>query len=367
MRGLLGTFDRYVLRETALAWAAVAGVLVLVVVVNRFAVYLGQAASGTIPASASLGLLGLSVLGLLEVIVPVSLFLAAMLTLGRLYRDNEAVAAFACGLTPARLYRPFAVLGISAALLLAGLALWGSPWAHAAAHRLEVHARSEAEVSVIVPGRFKELSGGQGVFYAGGVNRDSGTLDNVFAETHEKGRPTILSAPHGTMRVNPETGERHLLLSDGYRYAGDAGALDWTVTRFRKADLLVQPGHPARGATDVDRLSTGSLLARGDRPARAALEWRIAQPFTVLVLLLIAVPLAHVRPRQGRYARLVPAILVYLVYFNLLGVARVWVAQGTLGLLPGVWVVPLIAALGGAALLSARFGRQRRREAARAG
>lgn len=355
---MLGTFDRYVVRETALTWAAVAGVLVLVVIVNRFAVYLGQAASGQIPAGASFVLLGLSVLGLFEIVVPVSLFLAVILTLGRFYRDNEATAAFACGLTPGRLYRPFAVLGAAAMLALVGLAIWASPWAHARAHRLEIHARSEAQVSVLVPGRFKELAGGKGVFYAGGVAADKTTLLNVFAELHENDRPVVLTAPRGRMVVTAATGERHLELADGYRYSGRPGALDWTVTRFRGADLLVQSGHPAPGGTDLDRLSTAALAARSDPPARAALQWRLSQPFAVIVLLLIAVPLAHVRPRQGRYARLVPAILVYLVYFNLLGVARVWVAQGAAPVMPGVWWVPGLAALGGVILLWLRFGRR---------
>lgn len=355
---MLGTFGRYVARETALTWAAVAGVLVLVIVVNRFAVYLGQAASGQIPAAASFVLLGLSVLGLLEIVVPVSLFLAVMLTLGRLYRDNEATAAFACGLTPRRLYRPFVALGSVATLALVGLAIWASPWAHARAHRLEVHARSEAQVSVLVPGRFKELAGGNGVFYVGGIAADRTTLTQVFAELHEEGKPVVLTAPRGRMVVTPATGERHLELADGHRYSGQAGALDWTVTRFRHADLLVQPGRPTPGGADLDRLSTAALAARSDPAARAALQWRIAQPFAVLVLLLIAVPLAHVRPRQGRYARLVPAILVYLVYFNLLGVARVWVAQGTAPAIPGLWWVPGLAALGGVMLLWLRFGRR---------
>ncbi len=101
-------------------------------------------------------------------------------------------------------------------------------------------------------------------------------------------------------------------------------------------------------------MATTELVGRRDAPARAALEWRIAQPFTVLVLLLIAVPLAHARPRQGRYARLVPAILLYLVYFNLLGVARVWVAQGRLAWL---WWVPGLFALGGLMLVWHRYGR----------
>ena len=357
---MLGIFDRYIARETAMTWAAVAAVLVLVVVVNRFAVYLGQAAAGQIPAFATFALLGLSVIGLLEIIVPVSLFLAIVISLGRYYRDQEAVAAFACGLTPARLYRPIALLGVIAATLLAALALWATPWAHATAHRMEVGAHAEAQVSVMEAGRFKMLAGGTGVFYAGSVDRKTGVMHPIFAELKEDGRPLLITARDGRLIMQPQTGERHLELGPGRRYQGLADSLDWTVTHFRSARLLVQPpGRPAKTSTDYDRMSTADLLRSPEPGARATLEWRLSQPLTALLLMLIAVPLAHMRPRQGRYARLVPAILVYLVYFNLLGVGRIWASQAGWGSRVGLWWVPAAALAFGLVLLKQRFGSRR--------
>ncbi|HYW77604.1 MAG TPA: LPS export ABC transporter permease LptF [Gammaproteobacteria bacterium] len=360
---MLGIFDRYIARETAMTWVAVAAVLVLVVVVNRFAVYLGQAAAGQIPAFATFALLGLSVIGLLEIIVPVSLFLAIVISLGRYYRDQEAVAAFACGLTPARLYRPIGLLGGIAAVLLAVLALWATPWAHATAHRMEVGAHAEAQISVMEAGRFKMLGGGKGVFYAGGVNSKTGLMHPIFAELDERNegeQPLLITARNGRLVVQPQTGERHLDLGPGRRYQGRAGSLNWTVTHFQSARLLVQPpGRPAKTSTDYDRMSTAVLLSSPEPGARATLEWRLLQPFTALLLMLIAVPLAHMRPRQGRYARLVPAILVYLVYFNLLGVARIWAAQPGWGYRVGLWWVPAAALIFGLILLKQRFGSRR--------
>ncbi len=355
---MTGIFDRYVIRETAMTWAAVAVVLVLVVVVNRFAVYLGEAATGQIPAVATFALLGLSVIGLLEIIVPVSLFLAIILALGRFYRDQEVVAAFACGLTPLRLYRALAILGVLAAVLLTVLALWVSPWAHATAHRMEVKAQGEAQVSVLEAGQFKSLAGGQGVFYARGVDSTTGKLHAVFAEMEEDGKPMLITATEGRL-VTTATGERYLELGPGHRYEGRPDALDWTLTRFGSARLLVQPPGPAPASTtDYDRMATSVLMAHTEPGARATLQWRLVQPLTVLLLLLIAVPLAHMRPRQGRYARLVPAILVYLIYFNLLGVARIWVAHGEVDPQLGVWWVPALALLFGVLLLWQRFGRR---------
>ncbi|MGH8162036.1 MAG: LptF/LptG family permease, partial [Gammaproteobacteria bacterium] len=198
---MLGVFGRYVARQTAVAWAGVAGVLILVVVVNRFAVYLGQAATGKIPAGGTFVLLGLSVVGLLDIIIPVSLFLAAVLTLGRLYRDSETTAAWTCGLTPVRLYRPFALLAGLAAIILAALALYVAPWAKMRSHELEQHAQAIAQVSLIAPGRFKPLAGGAGVFYARGLTANGRSLTHVFSELTQNGEPVVFTAHGGELKV----------------------------------------------------------------------------------------------------------------------------------------------------------------------
>lgn len=71
----------------------------------------------------------------------------------------------------------------------------------------------------------------------------------------------------------------------------------------------------------------------------AELQWRISVSFSVLLLALLAVPLSQVRPRQSRYVRLLPAILIYVAYVNLLFFARNWMEQGILPASVGMWWV----------------------------
>lgn len=49
-----------------------------------------------------------------------------------------------------------------------------------------------------------------------------------------------------------------------------------------------------------------------------------------------------VNPRQGRYAKLLPAILLYLSYFLLLSAARSAIDSGRLPHWPGMFLVPLV-------------------------
>jgi lipopolysaccharide export system permease protein len=59
----------------------------------------------------------------------------------------------------------------------------------------------------------------------------------------------------------------------------------------------------------------------------------------VFVLAMLAVPISRLRPRQGRYARVWLAIVVYFVYFSLASAAKVWMAKGLIPAALGLWWV----------------------------
>ena len=63
-----------------------------------------------------------------------------------------------------------------------------------------------------------------------------------------------------------------------------------------------------------------------------------------LVLMVLAVPIARLRPRQGRFARVGIAVLAYFLYSNLLAAARVWIEKDAPGGQLGLWWVHLRAA-----------------------
>src|SRR2546423_12357946 len=102
-----GILQRYLLREAAGAWVAVTVVLLSIMLATRFARYLAVAASGKLPKELLLEVVALSSMQYLMILIPVSLLLAIMLSLGRLYKDQEMAAMTACGISSAQFYRPF--------------------------------------------------------------------------------------------------------------------------------------------------------------------------------------------------------------------------------------------------------------------
>jgi lipopolysaccharide export system permease protein len=94
------------------------------------------------------------------------------------------------------------------------------------------------------------------------------------------------------------------------------------------------------------------LLREGGVRDLAELQWRLSVPISVMILVLMAVPLARTSPREGRYARLVTAFVLYFVYNNALGIAQKLVEREDLPVAVGVWPVHVLFAAVGFGMLA---------------
>ncbi|TXH05061.1 MAG: LPS export ABC transporter permease LptF [Nevskiaceae bacterium] len=333
----LGILDRYLLREAGGAWLAVTLVLLSIMLATRFARFLGEAATGILPRELLFEVVALSSLQYLVILIPVSLLLAIMLAMGRLYRDNEIAAMSGCGVGMAKLYRPFLGLGAALTLLAFALSFYIGPWAGRTAEYISKDAARFVQYNPFEAGRFKEVAGGRAVVYTGEMDAQGRELTTVFARVHEKDGDAIVIAQRGHQDANPLTGEREVTLSDGYRYRGEAGLAQFDVMRFDEFKTFIQPPEFVF-VSDKRRLyRTADLWRSNDLEDRAELQWRLAAPFSVLILALMAVPLSHIRPRQGRYSKVVLGILAYLVYSQLIAVGQAWIAKGVIPPAVGLW------------------------------
>lgn len=330
--------DRYILREVTLTWLAVTGVLLVILVTNQLARVLERAAESRFSREVILALIGFSSLENLTVLIPVGLLLAIVLAFGRLYHESEMVAVHACGISVLRLYVPVLSLTFVLAVVLAWLALALAPNAAERVQQLRGVALRDAQFANLEPGRFRTVGGSGVVFYAAAVDAD-GTLRDVFVKRSQDRRIEIAVARRARHHVS-ENGLLHtMVLEEGRRYEGIPGERDFRITEFQEHGIPVRLPAPSFTAADVELRPTLALLASPDPRDRAELQWRLSMPLMAFVLTLLAVPLAHLRPRQGRYARIGLAILLYFVYANLLSAAKVWVAKGTLSPGVGVWWV----------------------------
>lgn len=357
---LRSTLDRYLLRETLVAVLAVTLVLLAIMLSARFARFLASVATGDLPRDLLALVVGLSSLQYLVLLLPAALLLAVMLTLGRLYKDSEIAAMMGCGVSLGALYRPFLGLSLLMALLTAWLAFDAGPWAGRQVDYISKDARRLVQYTPFEPGRFRSVGGGRAVFYTEQIDPGGEKLTTVFARIHAEEGESVVIASEGRQQIDPASGERRVTLYGGWRYAGTPGGAEFDVVRFDEFETRITPPDFVYASSKRKLSTTADLWASDDPEDQAELAWRIAAPVSVLVLGLLAVPLSHLRPRQGRYGKLVIGIVLYLLYSNLLGLGQAWIAKGQVPAALGLWWVHALFIAGALALFARQQGWWRR-------
>jgi lipopolysaccharide export system permease protein len=340
-----GILGRYVLREVVIAWLAVTGVLLVILLANEVVGVMERAAANQYPQSMVLELIGLSSLQYLSVVVPVGLLLGVVLAFGRLYADSEMAAALACGAGPLTLYAPVGLLALMVAVGLGWLSLVLAPQATAQALSLRNAALRAGQLAPIASGKFRTFGAGtRAVLYAQSVAHD-GTLGDVFLERSNGPQVEVALAERATHSVTADGLTHILTLYDGERLEGVPGSPEFRIVRFAEHVVTVQVPPLTDLVRDLEARPTSSLRHSRDRAEWAELHWRISMPIMCLVLALLAVPLSKLRPRQGRYARVWIAVLIFFIYYNLATTGRTWIARGTLPEALGLWWTHAVVAL----------------------
>lgn len=337
---MIRLLDRYILREVALTWVGVTGVLLVILVTNQLARVLERAAEQQFPREVVLSLIGFSSLQNLTVLIPIGLLLAIVLAFGRLYHESEMAAVHACGVGLGRLYLPVMALTVVLAGFLGWLSLSLAPSAAQRVQELRAFALRDAQFGNLEPGRFRAIGGSGAVLYASAADAD-GTLRDVFVKRSRGDRLEVALARRARHFVSEDGTIHTLVLEDGRRYEGIPGRPDFRITRFREHGIPVRLTDARLSSDDLELVPTSTLLGSPDPAKRAELQWRVSMPIMAFVLTMLAVPLSRLRPRQGRYARVGLAILIYFLYSNLLSAAKVWVARDTLPPALGLWWVHL--------------------------
>jgi lipopolysaccharide export system permease protein len=333
LRKLIG---RYILREVITAWIVVMGVLLVILLANQVAAVLERAAASQFPRGVVLELIYLGMLQYLSFLVPFGLLLGIILALGRLYHDSELAAALACGVRPMTLYGPVIGLGVVLAIALAALTLIVAPGATAQGLTLRNAAARAGQFAPLQPGTFRAFGGGSGVVYAEKVDRD-GTLQNVFVERNQGPVVEVAVARQALHTVAPDGNTQTIELLNGERLEGVPGSRQFRTSNYTELTIPVRVPPANAVVTDLDAQPTAALLASPDPRRQAQLQWRLSMPLMCIVLTVLAVPLAHLRPRQGRYARVWLAVVVYLVYSNLISAGEAWIARGAIPVALGLW------------------------------
>jgi lipopolysaccharide export system permease protein len=326
---------------------AVSAILLVVSFTSRFLQYLADAVAGKMTTDILLMLMLYRLPEFLLIIVPFAFFLAILLAYGRMYAENELIVLHACGFSRAKLLAMTMSFGLVMSLGLAALSLYAAPAGLQQTERLRQLQLELTEIDLIVAGQFQSFNNGQRVTYAESLSETSEgrQLNNTYVVLRDpnpaEGESGLRVMVAQTARpiVDATSGRRFMLLENGHFYDGTPGSADYSVTRFEEQAILLPDQTNIAPVLREKALPTMALLGVSEPGYQAELQWRISVILLIPVLTLMAVPLSKVDPRQGRFARLVPAALVFGLYFMLLQVSRDALEDGNLPAVIGLWWV----------------------------
>lgn len=346
---------RYLNREVLTHTLAVSAVLLVIIVSGRFVKYLAEAAVGDLAADILIPVILYRMPGFLELIVPLGMFIGILMAYGRLYVESEMVVLSACGVSQRKLALFTLVPASLVALLVALLSFYITPMGAARSQALLDDPRSSRGINTMTAGRFQVRKRGDTATYTETIDPETGVMNDLFIsrrviDENGVGQIEVTVAREGEIVNDAERGVRYFELRDGFRYQSGEGNLDYTITRFATFGERIR--EPERGIRDVDPIDgrpTLSLFGSDQNDEIAALQWRISLPIMVPIVALIALTLSRTDHRRGRYVKMAPAFVVYLLYLMFLTNARSSLETGELSPAIGMWwvhAVFLLVALG---------------------
>lgn len=330
---------RYLGRQVLTTMAAVALVLLLIFMSGRFLQYLAAAAEGEYAANVIFLVMGYRLPEFLELILPLSFFLAILLTYGRMYQESEMTVLTACGVSERQILLLTMGPGVLMALIVGAMSLWLTPAGIQQVDRLFAEQAQRTGFEMLAPGRFQEMGSNDRVTYTRAMSDDKQTLEGVFmAQGRDDGRFTLMKAEEGTQIVEGE-GERFLVLHEGVRFEGRPGGAEFDAMTFDNYGLRIESPSGVSSGNSREGMPTLALMASGALADQAMVHWRLSLPVLVLVMTVLGIPLSRVNPRQGRFFHLLPGIVVFISYLGILILGRDAIASGQVPARAGLWGV----------------------------
>ncbi len=336
---------RYLFKEISHTFFAVILVVLLIAVSNKLVRLVAQAAIGNVSPDILFDVILFQVPDLLAFLLPVGLFLAILLCYSRFFADNEIPVMFACGISWQKLLNVGLSVGFLVMLLSAGLTCYLAPKSAQYKEQLLHTQGPMLLLQTLSPGRFHSFQKDKLVFYVSDLNPERTELNRVFIAEHPNNNQedkswSLISAKSGKVYTD-ESGSTYFTLIEGKRYQGTPGAMDYSIVQFDEYQRFLENPKLEQGLFFHRTMPTKMLLDNPTPSNLAELQWRLSIPLAAPLLALLALPLSRVGPRQGRFGKLFIAIIICIIYFNLLTVSKRMVASGTLDPHIGVWWVHL--------------------------
>jgi lipopolysaccharide export system permease protein len=334
--------QRYIYKELLQKLVWILSLLILVFASNKFVGFLADAAEGSLPADMVFLMLGFKMLATLPKILPVSILIAMLLAFSRMATDRELVILAASGISTVFQIKVVTQFALVFCLLVSVITLYFAPWAERNIHELKERAKQEADISGIKAGQFKEFSQGDRVVYVQNPSLEKGSMQEVFLQVRQEGKLGVLTSDSARFKIDPKSGNKYAVFSEGRRYVGEPGLLDYQVTEYEKYAILTESASASATAGKISSLPTTEIMLSNNKVHQAEFQWRLSLILSCLLLSILAILLMQSHANERRYTPFVIGISIYLIYSNLLGIAQTLLKRDTIPAFIGLWWVHLV-------------------------
>lgn len=322
-------FHSSIRKELGRSFGATLVVLATVVMTMMLIRTLGQASKGSVNPSDVMMVMAYTVLGQLPTILALSLFVAIVSTLSRMYRDSEMVIWFSSGRGIGALLGPLLRFASPVMVAIAVLAILVWPWTNQQIQDMKQQYESRGDVDRIAPGQFQESAGGTRVFFIDKESTSDQAGSNVFIAASERGTEAVTSARSARLEVI--NGDRFALLSNGQRLESSTqdGKAQLKISEFERygtrvgsSSISTQEEQPLRARSTQELLAQPTPLNLGE------LAWRFGMTLAALNFVVLGLAVTSVNPRAGRSGNLMLALFAFVVYYNFMNLGQSWVGSG---------------------------------------
>ena len=343
---------KYIRRNLVILFFVIIFIIGLLLFGNQFVMMLQESVERGIPLQELMPLVSFNMIRDVSLILSLSLFLAIILTISQLYKNSEAVVMNSLGLSDKHFIVFIQPIVLLSFVIIFFLTIYAVPWAKQQKNIMEEETKNASEFSFITEGEFEVFKQGEIVFYASESKFldtiEGQNMEEIFIYAFDNEKPVIVLASEAKKYIDSESKSIYLRLKDGVRYQGIPGNENINILNFDLYDLEIVSGELQKSIviyTKIEGKSTLDLIKEGGRYANAELQWRLSQPITVLILSVIGVFLGKTSPRVGKGVNLLIGVIVFMLYYNGLLIAKSAIELGQMDPIIGLWGVHLLMVL----------------------
>ena len=353
-RTLVTVLDRMIALDLLKTLLSVWTVIVVIIVSQKFIKILEKAVEGHISNDTILTVLGLKTIIVSIMLLPAATFMALLMVLGRLYKDQEMSAIAAAGGGVGTLYKAIFLVAFPLAIVTTGLSLYVSPWAETRMQSIMNVDEQSSDIRGIAAGKFSEYSRGDLVFYVENITADN-KMQSVFVQNRKKNNLSIITSENSRFEDLP--GGRYMVFENGERIQGHPGDYNYIIEKYKEYAVLIEE-KAVSSSLNAKAVNSRQLWDSTAAKDMAELQNRLSLPLTILLFAFLAVPLAKSSPRGGIYGSVILGFLVYFSHGNFSGITQSWVIKGSIPVWPGVFWANLSLFVVGLFLLANWYGIQ---------